>query len=189
MPIYNTAERVRVSLNKDGETPSLDDVSDLLAGKFEPLDQILLNENASREMLHSKKKNDQIMIETAAIGESFSGKNIVVDSSALVDSNLILNVTKKISSLDAKFSRVKKPDSIKARLTDNQELFFSEITDMMHQLKTWTEKLDSIEEIVLEDSDKDLLVRHHATILESVTLDREIEELTKDLNTLMEALK
>jgi len=178
-----------VSLNKSDETQSLDEVSNLLAGKLEPLEQILLNENASRKLLYSKKENDQIMIETAAIGESFSGKNIAVDSSALVDSNLILNVTKKISSLDAKLSRITKPDSIKARLTENKELFFSEITDMMHQLNTWTEKLDSIEEIVLEDSDKDLLVRHHASILESVTLDREIEELTKDLNTLKEALK
>ena len=178
-----------MSLNKNDETQGLDDVSNLLAGNLEPLDQILLNKNTSREMLLSKKENDQIMIETAAIGESFSGKNIAVDSSALVDSNLILSVKKKISSLDAKFSKVTKPDSIRARLAENQDLYFSEVTDMIHQLKIWTEKMDSIEEIVLEDSDKDLLVRHHASILESIRLDREIEEFTKDINTLEEALR
>lgn len=178
-----------MSLNKKNETQSIDDLSDLLAGEIGPLNKIFLNEKASIEMLHSKEENEQIMIETAAIGESFSGKRIDVNSSIAVDSDLIINVTKKISSLDAKLSRVTKPDSIKARLTENQELFFSEITDMMHQLEAWTEKVDSMDEIILEESDKDLLVRHHASILESVRLDEEIRELTKDLNILKEELR
>ena len=60
---------------------------------------------------------------------------------------------------------------------------------MMHQLEAWTEKVDSMDEIILEESDKDLLVRHHASILESVRLDEEIRELTKDLNILKEELR
>ena len=129
------------------------------------------------------------MIETAAIGESFSGKKIDVDSSVAIDSDLIINVTKKISSLDSKFSRVTKPDSIKARLTESKDLFFSDITDMMQQIEEMVEKFESIDEIELEESDKDLLVRHHASILESVRLDREISELSNDLNILKEEVE
>ena len=84
---------------------------------------------------------------------------------------------------------VKKPDSIKARLAENRDLFFSDITDMMQQIEGMVEKFESIDEIELEDSDKDLLVRHHASILESVRLDREIRELSHDLNILKEEVE
>ena len=159
-------------------------VSSLLTGEIGPLGEIFSDEKSSTKILNAKKETDQIMIETAAIGESFSGKKIDVESSVAIDSDLIINVTKKISSLDSKFSGVKKPDSIKARLAENRDLFFSDITDMMQQLEGMVEKFESIDEIELEDSDKDLLVRHHASILESVRLDREIRELSHDLNIL-----
>ena len=64
------------------------------------------------------------MAETAVIGESFNGKKIDVDSSVAIDSDLIINVTKKISSLDSKFSRLSKLDSIKGKLTEDKDLFF-----------------------------------------------------------------
>ena len=178
-----------MSLNKNDETPGLDDVSNLLAGEIGLLNKIFFNEKTSTKILNSKNENDQIMSETAAIGESFSGKKIDMDSSIAVDSDLIINVTKKISSLEAELSRVRKPDSIKKKLAQSQELFFSEITDMTHQLRTWAEKLETMDEIVLEESDKDLLVRHHASIIESTRLDKEIRELTEDLNILKEALR
>ena len=54
----------------------------------------------------------------------------------------------------------------------HKDLFFSEITDMMQQIEEIVEKFGSIDEIELEEADKDLLVRHHASILESVRLDR-----------------
>jgi len=160
-----------------------------LTGEIEPVSEIFLGEKSSTEILNAKKETDQIMIETAAIGESFSGKKIDVDSSVAIDSDLIINVTKKISSLDSKFSRVTKPDSIKARLTESKDLFFSDITDMMQQIEEMVEKFESIDEIELEESDKDLLVRHHASILESVRLDREISELSNDLNILKEEVE
>jgi len=160
-----------------------------LTGEIEPVSEIFLDEKSSTEILNAKKETDQIMIETAAIGESFSGKKIDVDSSVAIDSDLIINVTKKISSLDSKFSRVTKPDSIKARLTESKDLFFSDITDMMQQIEEMVEKFESIDEIELEESDKDLLVRHHASILESVRLDREISELSNDLNILKEEVE
>ncbi len=160
-----------------------------MTGEIEPVSEIFLDEKSSTEILNAKKETDQIMIETAAIGESFSGKKIDVDSSVAIDSDLIINVTKKISSLDSKFSRVTKPDSIKARLTESKDLFFSDITDMMQQIEEMVEKFESIDEIELEESDKDLLVRHHASILESVRLDREISELSNDLNILKEEVE
>ena len=160
-----------------------------MTGEIEPVSEIFLDEKSSTEILNAKKETDQIMIETAAIGESFRGKKIDVDSSVAIDSDLIINVTKKISSLDSKFSRVTKPDSIKARLTESKDLFFSDITDMMQQIEEMVEKFESIDEIELEESDKDLLVRHHASILESVRLDREISELSNDLNILKEEVE
>ena len=160
-----------------------------MTGEIEPVSEIFLDDKSSTEILNAKKETDQIMIETAAIGESFSGKKIDVDSSVAIDSDLIINVTKKISSLDSKFSRVTKPDSIKARLTESKDLFFSDITDMMQQIEEMVEKFESIDEIELEESDKDLLVRHHASILESVRLDREISELSNDLNILKEEVE
>ena len=160
-----------------------------MTGEIEPVSEIFLDEKSSTEILNAKKETDQIMIETAAIGESFSGKKIDVDSSVAIDSDLIINVTKKISSLDSKFSRVTKPDSIKARLTENRDLFFSDISDMMQQIEEMVEKFESIDEIELEESDKDLLVQHHASILESVRLDREISELSNDLNILKEEVE
>ena len=63
------------------------------------------------------------MAETAVIGESFNGKKIDVDSTVAIDSDLIINVTKKISSLDSKFSRLSKLDSIKGKLTEDKDLF------------------------------------------------------------------
>ena len=182
-------ERVEISLSNEEELEEDHTVSSLLTGEIGPLGEIFSDEKSSTKILNAKKETDQIMIETAAIGESFSGKKIGVDSSIAIDSDFIINVTKKISSLDTKFSGLSNPDSIKKRLTENQELFFSEIADMMHHLETWTEKLDSIDEVILSDSDKDLLVRHHASILESVRLDKEIRELTKDLNTLKEEIR
>ena len=177
-----------MSLNKNDEKQNLDDISYLLAGEIEALDQIFMNEKASKKMLDSKKEYEQIMIETAAIGESFSGQKIAVDSSGIVDSNFIISVTKKMSSLGPKFLGPRKPESLKARVTEHQG-FFSDIAEMTNDLKTWTENLDSMTEIVLEESDKDLLVRHHASILESIRLDEEIQQLTKDLNILREALR
>lgn len=177
-----------MSLNKNDEKQSRDGISDLLSGEIEALDQIFMDEEVSKKMLDSKKEYEQIMIETAAIGKSFSGQKIAVDSSGIVDSNFIFSVTKKMSSLGPKFLAPRKPDSLKTRVTEHRELF-SEIAEMTNDLKTWTENLDSIAEIVLEESDKDLLVRHHASILEAIRLDEEIQLLTKDLNILKEALR
>lgn len=175
-----------MSLSNENELRENHSLSNLLTGEIEPVSEIFLDEKLSTEILNARKETDQIMIETAAIGESFSGRKIGVDSSIAIDSDFIINVTKKISSLDSKFSRVTKPDSIKARLTENKELFFSDITDMMQQIEEMVEKFESIDEIELEETDKDLLVRHHASILESVRLDREIRELSNDLNILKE---
>ena len=179
-------ERVGISSSNEKELQEDNSVSSLLTGEIGPVSEIFSDEKSSTEILNAKKETDQIMIETAAIGESFSGRKIGVDSSIAIDSDFIINVTKKISSLDTKFSRVTKPESIKTRLTENKELFFSEITDLMHHLETMAGKFETVDEIVLEESDKDLLVRHHASILESVRLDREIRELTNDLNILQE---
>ena len=182
-------ELVEISLSNEEELEEDHTVSSLLTGEIGPLGEIFSDEKSSTKILNAKKETDQIMIETAAIGESFSGKKIDVESSVAIDSDFIINVTKKISSLDSKFSGVKKPDSIKARLAENRDLFFSDITDMMQQLEGMVEKFESIDEIELEDSDKDLLVRHHASILESVRLDREIRELSHDLNILKEEVE
>ena len=179
-------ERVGISSSNEKELREDHSVSSLLTGEIEPVSEIFLDEKSSTEILNAKKETDQIMIDTAAIGESFSGRKIGVDSSIAIDSDFIINVTKKISSLDSKFSKVRTPGSIKARLTENKDLFFSEITDMMQQIEEIVEKFGSIDEIELEEADKDLLVRHHASILESVRLDREIRELTNDLNILKE---
>tara|TARA_B100001094_G_scaffold237096_1_gene232271 strand:- start:4528 stop:5079 length:552 start_codon:yes stop_codon:yes gene_type:complete len=179
-------ERIGISSSTEKELQEDNSVSSLLTGEIEPVSEIFLDEKSSTEILNAKKETDQIMIETAAIGESFSGRKMGVDSSIAIDSDFIINVTKKISSLDSKFSGVRKPDSIKARLTENKELFFSDITDMMQQIEEMVEKFGSIDEIELEESDKDLLVRHHASILESVRLDREIRELSNDLDILKE---
>ena len=182
-------ERVGISSSNEKELQEDNSVSSLLTGEIGPVSEIFSDEKSSIEILNAKKETDQIMIETAAIGESFSGRKIGVDSSIAIDSDFIINVTKKISSLDTKFSRVTKPESIKARLTENKDLFFSDITDMMQQIEGMVEKFESIDEIELEDSDKDLLVRHHASILESVRLDREIRELSHDLNILKEEVE
>jgi len=182
-------ERVGISSSNEKELQQEHSVSSLLTGEIGPVSEIFSDEESSAKIINAKKETDQIMIETAAIGESFSGKKIAVDSSVAIDSDLIINVTKKISSLDSKFSRVTKPESIKARLTENKDLFFSDITDMMQQIEGMVEKFESIDEIELEDSDKDLLVRHHASILESVRLDREISELSHDLNILKEEVE
>ena len=179
-------ERVGISSSNEKELQEDNSVSSLLTGEIGPVSEIFSDEKSSIEILNAKKETDQIMIETAAIGESFSGRKIGIDSSIAIDSDFIINVTKKISSLDSKFAKVTNPDSIKARLTENKELFFSDITDMMQQIEEIVEKFESIDEIELEESDKDLLVRHHASILESVRLDREIRELTNDLNILKE---
>jgi len=182
-------ERVGISSSNEKELQEEHSVSSLLTGEIGPVSEIFSDEESSAKIINAKKETDQIMIETAAIGESFSGKKINVDSSVAIDSDLIINVTKKISSLDSKFSRVTKPESIKARLTEIKDLFFSDITDMMQQIEGMVEKFESIDEIELEDSDKDLLVRHHASILESVRLDREIRELSHDLNILKEEVE
>ncbi|GEM_PF-3566170 len=182
-------ERVGISSSNEKEVQEEHRVSSLLTGEIGPVSEIFSDQKSSTKIINAKKEIDQIMIETAAIGESFSGKKIDVDSSVAIDSDLIINVTKKISSLDSKFSRVTKPESIKARLTENKDLFFSEITDMMQQIEEIVEKFESIDEIELEESDKDLLVRHHASILESIRLDREIRELSHDLNILREEVE
>ena len=182
-------ERVGISSSNEKEVQEEHRVSSLLTGEIGPVSEIFSDQKSSTKIINAKKEIDQIMIETAAIGESFSGKKIDVDSSVAIDSDLIINVTKKISSLDSKFSRVTKPESIKARLRENKDLFFSEITDMMQQIEEIVEKFESIDEIELEDSDKDLLVRHHASILESIRLDREIRELSHDLNILREEVE
>ena len=111
---------------------------------MESLNKIFPDEKVSTKILDRKKEIEQIFTETAVIGRSFSGGKIDLDSSIAVDSNLVINVNNKLSSLDSQLSRVTKPDSIKERLTENQELF-SEITLMMRQLESWVEKLDSIE--------------------------------------------
>ena len=182
-------ERVGISSSNEKEVQEEHRVSSLLTGEIGPVSEIFSDQKSSTKIINAKKETDQIMIETAAIGESFSGKKIDVDSSVAIDSDLIINVTKKISSLDSKFSRVTKPESIKARLTENKDLFFSDITDMMQQIEEMVEKFESIDEIELEESDKDLLVRHHASILESIRLDREIRELSHDLNILREEVE
>ena len=182
-------ERVGISSSNEKEVQEERRVSSLLTGEIGPVSEIFSDQKSSTKIINAKKETDQIMIETAAIGESFSGKKIDVDSSVAIDSDLIINVTKKISSLDSKFSRVTKPESIKARLTENKDLFFSDITDMMQQIEEMVEKFESIDEIELEESDKDLLVRHHASILESIRLDREIRELSHDLSILREEVE
>ena len=126
------------------------------------------------------------MAETAVIGESFNGKKIDVDSTVAIDSDLIINVTKKISSLDSKFSRLSKLDSIKGKLTEDKDLFFSDITDLLQRLEEMVKKFESIDEIELEES---RTFRHHASMLESVRLDREIRELSNDLKILKEEVE
>lgn len=175
--------------NNNNNELEKDTISELLSGDIESLSKIFSNEDIYSDILLAKKENEQILIETAAIGQSFSGKKIDVDSTFAVDSDLIINVSKNISSLDWQFSQVRKSETIKAKLTDNQDLFFSDIIDMAEQLEAWTERLDSIDEIILEESDKDLLVKYHASILESIRLDKELRELTKDLNIIMESLR
>ena len=59
----------------------------------------------------------------------------------------------------------------------------------MQRLEEMVKKFESIDEIELEDSDKDLLIRHHASMLESVRLDREIRELENDLNIIKEEIE
>ena len=70
-----------------------------------------------------------------------------------------------------------------------REIITAIYQDINSQIEEMVEKFESIDEIELEDSDKDLLVRHHASILESVRLDREIRELSHDLNILKEEVE
>ena len=95
-----------------------------------------------------------------------------------------MNVSKKISSLDSKLSRVTKPESIRSKLDGERDLFFFEISELMNQIEEIANKFTSIESVELRESDRDLLVQHHASMLESVRLDREISQLSKNLDIL-----
>ena len=52
--------------------------------------------------------------------------------------------------LDSKFCRLSKLDSIKGKLTEDKDLFFSDITDLMQRLEEMVKKFESIDEIELE---------------------------------------
>lgn len=146
--------------------------------------EIFSKQESIDEILSSKIKSDMVMSESAALGESISGKRIEVDSSIALDTDFIVNVSKKISSLDSKLARVTKPESIRSKLDAERGLFFFEISELMNQIEEIANKFEFIESIELRESDRDLLVQHHASMLESVRLDREISQLSKNLEIL-----
>ena len=108
-------ERVGISSSNEKEQKKNLSLSSLLTGEIGPVSEIFSDQKSSTKIINAKKETDQIMIETAAIGESFSGKKIDVDSSVAIDSDLIINVTKKyhrliLSSLGFQNRKVSKQD-------------------------------------------------------------------------------
>ena len=79
-------ERVGISSSNEKEVQEEHRVSSLLTGEIGPVSEIFSDQKSSNKIINAKKETDQIMIETAAIGESFSGKKIDVDSSVAIDS-------------------------------------------------------------------------------------------------------
>lgn len=182
---------IEISEGVANHLDNLNEFNELLNGELSSLGEIFVDDDSRlSELSTQRKETKNLILETAVLGETLSGKSIKVDSTVAVDTELIVNVNRQINDLRKSiFGQTKKPESIRKKLLEKQSLFEDDIKKMLAQIEEWSTKIKAFDKIDIDDDDKDLLAKHSASILESNRLDNEIELLSTQIGILEEELE
>lgn len=136
-------------------------------------DLIDLVPDASEKLLHDRKILDSTKTIAAAIG----GRHLDMDSSIMLNSELIINVKKQLDD-DAKNIHGKRvTGSVKAALQESMEHLDGSLDEVLAEIENWVHQTEALELSPLPAETVDLVAQHAAEVMEGDRLNRRIHEL------------
>lgn len=129
--------------------------------------------DASDRLLHDK----QVLDSTKTIAAAVGGRHLDVDSSLMLNSELILNVKKHLDDDSKNIHRKRAASGVKAALQESVEHLEGTLEEALGEIKKWVHQTEALELSPLPVETVDLVAQHAAEVMESDRLNRRIHEL------------
>ena len=100
-----------------------------------------------------------------------------VDSSLMLNSELILNVKKHLDDDSKNIHRKRAASGVKAALQESVEHLEGTLEEALGEIKKWVHQTEALELSPLPVETVDLVAQHAAEVMESDRLNRRIHEL------------
>ena len=152
------------------------------AGQINSLHEEFLDlvPDASEKLLHDRKILDSTKTFAAAVG----GQHLDVDSSVMLNSELIINVKKQLDEDAKNIHRKRVTQGVKAALQESMEHLDGSLEEVLAEIEKWVHQTEALELSPLPVETVDLAAQHAAEVMEGDRLNRRIT----DLESLIEEL-
>ena len=141
--------------------------------------------DASDRLLHDK----QVLDSTKTIAAAVSGRHLDVDSSLMLNSELIINVKKQLDDDSKNIHQKRATSGFKAALHESVEHLDGALEEALGEIEKWVHQTETLELSPLPVESVDLVAQHAAEVMEGDRLNRRIHELESMIEELRRHLE
>lgn len=162
-------------------------VAPFSTGKIKSLQEDLIGlvPDALEKVIHDRKILDSTKTIVAAVG----GRHLDVDSSLMLNSELIINVKKQLDDDAKNINRKWATSSVKVALQESVEHLDGTLEEALGEIEKWAHETEAIELKPLSVETVDLAAQHAAEVMEGDRLNRRIDELESMIEELRRYLE
>ena len=145
------------------------------ADQINPPNQDLINflPDATEILLQDQRILDSTKTIAAAVG----GRQLDVDSSLMLNSELIINVKKTLDDDSKNIHRKRATGSVKTALQESLEHLDGTLEEALGEIEKWVHQTEALELTPLPVETVDLVAKHAAEVMVGDQLNRRIHEL------------
>ena len=122
-------------------------------------------------------QDNHVLNSTKTIAAAVGGRHLDVDSSLMLNSEVIINVKKQLDDDAKNIHRKRATGSVKAALQEAVEHLDGTLEEALDEIENWVNQTEAIELSPLPVETVDLVAQFTAEIMEGDRLDRRIHEL------------
>lgn len=157
------------------------------AGKINSPHQEIINSlpDASEVLFHDKKILDSTKIIAAAV----DGRRLDVDSSLMLNSELVINVKKTLDDDSKNIHRKRSSGSVREALQESVDHLDDTLGEALGEIEKWVHQTEALDLTPLPVETVDLVAQHAAEVMEGNRLSRRIHELESMIDELRRHLE